>query len=216
MPSLHEKMKVSVNYEAHISEAELMLLSTVLGEELHIANPVVWCAELATSHSKIVVLPEEVPTPDKEHPYGTVDRIKISIAGASTSSTSSGPLQRLGTVQAVEVISTVVAFTRVKKYPSQNLAGVTLPASTGYGYIYHHPDQLEALQIAFPEEDALVSLDMGVKFVTDNNPNVILYTSGYFVHAAFDGLSDQIWKTSNSYRCYPLQRRLMQAHGHLN
>jgi hypothetical protein len=211
-----ETQKRTVYYEAHIPEAELMLLATVPGEELHIVTPVVWCAELSTLKSKILVRPEEVLTPDREHPHGTVDRIMISTPAGSTASSSSSPQQSLGIVRAIEVISTIVAFTPVENYPPQNLLGVTLPASAGYGYIYYHPDKLRALQTGLLEEEASVSLDVGIKFVTDSNPNVILYTSGFFVHASFDGLPDQIWKTSNSYQCYPLQYRLMRAHGHPN
>jgi len=201
-----------VFYEALISDAELRLLSALIGEPLSITTPIVWSVQLSTPKATIGVNPDEILTPDKEHPRGTVDRIMITMDSAPPAKSNFRTSNKnLGKVREVEIVSTVVAFSPVRKFPPQDFLGTTLPASTGYGYIYYHPLQLNSLNICVGEEDALVLLDMGIKFVTDRHPSVFLFTRGYFVNAVFDALPDEDWAMSDSFECCSLRERLDQG-----
>jgi hypothetical protein len=202
-------------YQAIISRPELVSLEGLLGNPLDIVVPVVWCAELRTPKAFIRVSPVEVATPDTEHPHGTADRPSITMEmeeASFTNGETGTSLEQLGTVHNVNIISTLVSFSSISMFPERKIAkGVRLPASEGYGFVYYHPSQFEAARAQIADKNALIMFDVGMELVTERFPSIVLYTSGFFVNASFDGLPDQDWGKLGAYVRRPLQRLLARG-----
>jgi hypothetical protein len=202
-------------YQATISRPELASLEGLLGEPLDIVLPVVWCAELRAPKALIRVSPKEVATPDADHPRGTADRPSITTEEASfMNGERRAFVEQLGTVLDVNIISTLVSFSPIAMFPAMEiLKGVTLPASKGYGFVYYHPSQFEAARAQFAEKNALIVFDVAIELVTKRYPSIVLYTSGFFVNASFDGLPDRDWVKLGTYVRRPIQRLLARGTG---
>src|SRR5262249_8721986 len=140
----------------------------------------------------ISVVPEEVATPDDEHPLGDVERPLVRLDTDSQRPEMARLLaDRLGKVRHVNVISTFTGFSEVVNCEPQELIhGVTLPRSKGYHRLY--------FSHAEPNHGALIDLDVAVEIVTDNCPGLVFYTRGYFIHTSTSGLPpDEPWVTSD-------------------
>ena len=60
-------------------------------------------------------------------------------------------VEQLGTVQDVNIISSLVSFSPIALFPEMEIAkGTMLPASEGYGFVYYHPSQFEAARAQLP------------------------------------------------------------------
>jgi len=121
-------------------------------------------------------------------------------------------VERLGTVQDVNIISTLVSFSPMAMLPEMEIVkGVTLPAGEGYGFVYYHQSQFEVARAQLGR--ALIVFDVAIELVTMRYPSIVLYTSGFFVNASFDGLPDQDWVKLGTYVRRPLQRLLTRGNG---
>jgi hypothetical protein len=202
-------------YVAAVSQPELGSLAGLVGESLNIVMPVVWCAELRTAEVLIRIRPEEVMTPDTDHPRGAVDRPMIITEIASAANhRPEARIEPLGIVHDVNIISTLVSFSPTEIFPEQQLVqGVMLPASKGYSLIYQHPSRLEVARALLPEDNALVMLDIAIELVTDHYPSVVLYTRGFVVDANLNGLPDSDWAKIDTYARHSL-KTLLSRHAH--
>jgi hypothetical protein len=203
-------------YQATISHPELASLEGLLGNPLDIVLPVVWCAELHAPKALITVSPEEVATPDADYPHGTADRPSIMTKEASLMNGEPAPsVEQLGTVHHVNIISSLASFSPKQMLPEMEIAkGVMVPASEGYGFVYYHPSQFDAARAQLSEKNALIVFDVAIELVTKRYPSIVLYTSGFFVNASFDGLPNQEdWVKFGTYVRRPLQRLLARGSG---
>jgi hypothetical protein len=196
-------------YEAGLPETELVMLRRLLGAPLDALIAGAWDAELRTSDLVIRVLPDEVSTPDSDHLTGTVDRPMIRMETVTRSANDQPILvERLGTVEDINIISTLVTHSVTQAVPEQQIRSATIPAGTAYQEIYHHPSRLTELQALLPRERALIALDKAVELVTERYSSIVLYTRGYFIIASLNGLPDQEWANMDVYERRSLRGRL--------
>lgn len=124
-------------------------------------------------------------------------------------------VEQLGTVQDVNIISSLVSFSPIAMFPEMEIAkGTMLPASEGYGFVYYHPSQFEAARAQLAEKNALIVFDVAIELVTKRYSSIVLYTRGFFVYASLDGLPDrEAWVKFGTYVRRPLQRLLARGSG---
>lgn len=94
-------------YNVKLSEDELSLLASFIGRPIDRVCTDDWAAEFQSGRTVISVVPEEVATPDDEHPLADVDRPLVRL----DTDTQRPKMPRLlanhlGTVRTVNVIST--------------------------------------------------------------------------------------------------------------
>ena len=95
--------------------------------------------------------------------------------------------ERLGLIRAVNVISTLTAFSPVMDIAPEMILGVQLPARQGYGYVYFPPARREDAEREVGA-GSLVELDIAFELVADRCPSLVVYTRGFFVFASPVGL----------------------------
>jgi hypothetical protein len=178
-----------VRYAVKLSAEELDALAALVGKPLDRVAADGWAAELRSGASVLSVVPEEVPTPDSEHPHGDVERPLLQLDGVPALAEACSVLgERLGLVRAVNVVSILVGFTPVVDCPAEELlAGVVPPPSRGYGWTYFPPGQREQAEREVGP-GALVDLDIAFELVCDGCPSLVLYTRGYFIQVSLEGL----------------------------
>ena len=194
-------------YSVKLSIEELAALGALIGQPIDQVTTNGWSAELHSGELRQAVIPAEVSTPDSDHPHGVVERPMLSLDGQSLVAGSSSVLAKnLGTLRAINAISTLVAFTPVVDCPAvEILPGVVLPPSRGYGMKFFAPNELAQAQRIVGCE-ALVDLDIAFELVCDLAPSVVIYTRGYFVHVSVLGLpTDEEWVASNAYVRRPVR-----------
>jgi len=119
-------------YIAAVSQPELGSLAGLVGESLNIVMPVVWCAELRAAEVLIRIRPEEVMTPDTDHPRGAVDRPMIITEIASAANhRPEASIEPLGIVLDVNIISTLVSFSPTEIFSELARAGSYAPREQG-------------------------------------------------------------------------------------
>jgi hypothetical protein len=189
-------------YEVKLSPPERELVASLVGKPLDRVTTDRWAVELRSGASAIRVVPEEAATPDAEHPQGDVDRPSLqAISDLSSAKDDILVAEGLGIVRAANVISTLITFSPVVDCTGEEIApGVRMPDSTGYGYVYHHPDQRKDAESAVGG-GAVVDLDIAVELITDNRPSVVIYTRLFWVLSSLDGLpTDEDWVAVEAYK----------------
>jgi hypothetical protein len=195
-----------VRYGVKLSGEEVAALATLVGTPLDQVAVDGWAAELRTETSVVYVVPEEVPTPDAEHPHGSVERPRVQVDGKAALADSYSVLrERLGLVRAVNVVSILVGFTPMIECPPDELRpGGALPASQGYGWRYFPIGQREQAEREVGA-GALVDLDVAFEIVCDGCPSLVVYTRGFFVQVSPQGLpADEDWVAPGAYTRRPV------------
>lgn len=198
-------------YKISLTDSERELLADLVGHRLDFVRSDGWSALLRSGDIGLHAVPEEVATPDTEHPGGDVERPLVKIAeDPDVIGSDRTVAEDLGLVISVNVISILVSFSPVKDFPPEEiLPGVLLPASKGYGWIYYPPGLLVQAQLEAGADSALIQLDRAFELVTESYPSVVFYTRGYFLRVSIDGLPEQEdWVRFDSYVRQPIQRDL--------
>jgi hypothetical protein len=193
-------------YEVKLSLPECELLASLVGKPLDRVTTDRWAVELRSGASAIRVVPEEVATPDAEHPQGDVDRPSLqAISDFSSAKDDIIVADRLGVVRGVNVVSTLISFSPVVECRGEEIAlGVLMPDSTGYGYVYHHPDQRGEAERAVGA-GAVVDLDIALELITDKHPSVVIYTRAFWMVTSIEGLpGDEEWVAKRAYERRPV------------
>lgn len=195
-----------MRYEVKFSTAELDALAGLIGSPLDRVATDGWAAELRCGRAVFTVVPEEVPTPDADHPGGDVERPMLQLDGElQIAESSSVVAENLGVIQAVNVVSILIGFTPVVDCPAEEIApGVVLPPSQGYGWTYFPPRQWQQAEQQVGA-GALVDLDRAFELVCDGCPSLVVYTRGYFVQVSLMGLpAGEDWVAFGTYVRHPL------------
>ncbi len=190
-----------MRYEAKLSAAEFGALADLIGSPLDRIAADGWAAELRCGRAVLPIVPEEIPTPDADHPLGDVERPMLRLDGVAQLADSCAVVgERLGLVRAVNVISILVGFTPVIDCTAEEiLPGVVLPPSRGYGWTYFPPEQREQAEREVGS-GALVDLDVAFELVCDGCPSLVVYTQGYFVRVSLKGLpAGEDWVAFGTY-----------------
>jgi hypothetical protein len=187
-------------YEVKLSLAECDLLASLIGQPLHRVTTDGWAAELRTGTALLRVIPEEVATPDAEHPHGDVERPLVQAAAEPLPPEPAKVVgEGLGVVRAINVLSTLVGFSPVVDCPPEELVpGVVLPACKGYDRVYYPPERREEV-VRKTGVAAVVDLDIGFELVADGCPSLVVYTRGFFVEASLQGLPAEEWVSFGAY-----------------
>lgn len=195
-----------MRYAVKLSSAELDALTGLIGKPLDRVAADGWAAELRSGASVLLAVPEEVPTPDADHPHGNVERPMLRLDGETSPADSYNVLgERLGVVRAVNLISALVGFTPVVDCPAQEFRpGVVLPPSRGYGWTYFPPGQRGQAEREVGA-GALIDLDVAFELVCDGCPSLVVYTRGFFVQVSLQGLpASEDWVAFGTYIRRPL------------
>ena len=188
-------------YAVKLSPGECGLLASLIGQPLERVGTDGWAVELRAESTLLSVIPEEIPTPDAEHPYGAVERPMVQ-AGLEPLPPEHAKVvgERLGLVRFVKVVSTLMGFSPVMDCPPEEITpGVVLPASRGYGWVYYPPRQREQAEQE-AGAGAVVDLDIAFELATDEHASLVVYTRGFFVQVSLQGLpSDEEWVRLGSY-----------------
>src|SRR5207244_3325363 len=115
-----------------------------------------------------------------------------------------------GIVREASVLSTLVSFSPVAPFPPTELIpGVVLPAHTGYGYVYYHPEDRNIASRSVAEQNTLINVDIALELVTDKGSRIVLYTHGYFVNISVSGLPNEAWAQNETFS----RRHLLHSGG---
>jgi hypothetical protein len=185
-----------MRYKVGLTASERELLAVLIGQQLAFVRADGWSAVLQAGDIGLDVVPEEVPTPDTEHPVGDVERPLVRLVQEPDLMRHGQRIvESAGLVRAVNIISVLVSFSPVVECPPTELRpGVVLPTSNGYGWIYHPPALLADAETEAERDSALVELDIAFELVTELHPSVVFYTRGYFVCVSANGLpEDEDW-----------------------
>jgi hypothetical protein len=172
-----------MRYRALLTTDEARRAASLIGEPLHRVLTDGWAARLELASASLSIVPEEVPTPDDEHPLGDVDRVKVVPSSPDEKWDGATCLvANAGLVSSVSVGLATVTFSQSKKVPPSTVRGVTVPAGVGYDWVFVHPD--EAPRIS--GTGAVVELDVALAFIT-NRHRILFSTNAHFVEAVVDG-----------------------------
>jgi len=173
-----------VRYEVRLSNEELRSLRRLLGTTIRAVTTDGWSIQVFTSEGSLQFEPEEVSTPDRDHPHGDVTRPRLMEAAAQhTGATPLKPVAvNLGVVREIRIHSTRASFEPPRE--EQAIAfpnGAVLSPGIGYGLVLSLPGPQRS---APPEHVAVVYLDIGVELLTEAGASVLIYTTGigFFVH----------------------------------
>ncbi len=196
-----------MRYAVKLTVAELDALAALIGLPVDRVTADGWSAELRAGALLIPIIPEEVPTPDADHPHGDVERPMLRLDGGPVLFESGTVLgENLGVVRAVNVISILVGFTPVVDCPPEEIVpGVVLPQSRGYGWTYFPPWQRDGAEQEVGA-GALVDLDVAFELVCDGCLSLVVYTRGFFVQVSPQGLPEtEDWVAFGTYVRRPLR-----------
>ena len=176
-------------YRARISPEELALLARLQGSTLRAVQTGPMEVRLLLDFGTLEFNSEEIPTPDREHDTADVDLLRVhevltpAIKGDFDEQVWEGETE----VRQIDVLRIILSFSPVIKMPPENLLGVTIPESLGYGCVYHRPN-LDSAELKYIEtadgERAFVDLDAGIEVTTSRNMAFVLYTWGDFVQVS--------------------------------
>jgi hypothetical protein len=195
-----------MHYRVKTPPSELNHLVSLIGQPLDGVAVDGWSAELRSGTVRLKVVPEEVATPDADHPTADVERPMIRLDDSPTSGENGDVVaERLGLVRAVNVFSILVGFSPVVDCPAQEiLPGLVLPPSRGYGCVYFAPEKREQAEIEVGD-GSLVDLDRAFELVTDECTSLVVYTTGFFVRVSLQGAPvDEDWVKLGTYTRRPL------------
>jgi hypothetical protein len=197
-----------VLYEVRVPAHELRLLERLGGAELLSICDRSWEVELESEGFRLVVLPDEVATPDEEHPDADVVRFKVIESERSAPEAQGRVLCRdLGRVVSIGVLFSVCSFGPVTSEVAGELLGFPLPGGRAYGAIFHTATQLQAVARELGESRAVVGIDLGLDLVTERCPRLVLYTSGFFVRASVGQLpAEEGWGQPQGFACRLIYR----------
>ena len=193
-------------YTVKLSAAELDALVALIGTPLDRVAADGWAAELCCEATILSIVPEEVSTPDADHPHGDVERPTLRLDGEPVLAESCFILgERLGLVRAVNVVSILVGFTPEVDCPAEEIIpGVMLPPSRSYGWTYFPLGQREQAEREVGE-GALVDLDVAFELICDRCPSLVVYTRGFSVRVSLEGLpAHEDWVAFGTYGRHPV------------
>ncbi len=132
----------------------------------------------------VSVVPEEHLTPDDAHPHADVSRPSFQEQPTRPSDSEIDAVD-LGTVREIRITSATLEWSPIEQIPASD----ALPAHVGYDAVF-----VESSSPNRPE-DAQVSVDVCVSFVTDSSRVVHVFTDGfsYFARLAIDEQPDEGW-----------------------
>jgi hypothetical protein len=196
-----------MRYAVKLSAAEQGALAGLIGLPLDRVTADGWGAELRSGASVLRVVPEEVPTPDADHPHGDVERPMLRLDREVSLAESCNILgEGLGLVRSVNVISILVGFSPVVDCSAVEMVpGVVLPPSQGYGWTYFPPERCEQAEREVGM-GALVDLDVAFELVCDGCRSLVVYTHGFFVRVSLQGLpASEDWVAFGRYARRPVR-----------
>ncbi|QDT50261.1 hypothetical protein Pan258_43180 [Symmachiella dynata] len=170
-----------MRYDANIPEMERQRLALLIGRQLMAVSTDRWAVQLATDTFDVLIIPEEIATPDDDHECADVTRPKLIEPVESEFETiASG----LGTMTSLWILSTVVVFSPPRIGNSITSNDATIPEGIDYGPIFSHPLQPPSVNPA----QAIVDLDIAFEIGTDTDQRIIVYTDGcgFFVYTAIN------------------------------
>ena len=183
-------------YDVKIPETELDELAKLIGKPLDILSMSGYDVILQSDKRVLRINPEEVATPDKEHPYADVERPLIERKVHTP--TADGELmvsKQLGCIQTINILSVLISFSAPSFGPAIVLPNeAVIPEGMEYGWTYFHPRDKRSLITKLGDDQALVDLDIGFELVTTKHSSVTVCTSGYFILVCQNGLpEDEEW-----------------------
>ena len=170
-----------MQYDARIPEIERQRLARLIGRQLMAVSTDRWAVQLATDTFDLLIIPEEIATPDDDHECADVTRPKpIEPVESEFETIASG----LGTMTSLWILSTVVVFSPPQNGNPITINGATIPGGIDYGPQFSHPSQRPTVNPA----QAIVDLDIAFEICTDADHRIIVYTNecGYFVYTAIN------------------------------
>lgn len=175
---------------AKLTGVEQHQLADLAGQPLDEVAADGWCVTLRCRRSVLRVDPFEVHTPDEQHPFATVARVRVSPLSGSIHEGQRLVASALGNVLSVHVLSVLVSFSPpTQGRPIQLPGGTTIPEGVDYHWIYHDPLQKQRRN-PHSGTRAIVDLDIGVAIATQTCASLVLYTRGFFVVVSTAGLPD--------------------------
>ena len=183
-----------MNYVSRLSEAERGYLAALRGRSLLSVATDGWAAELATRHGALRFEPQQMRTPDPEHPIAVVARPQVlAMAAPSESETLREVGRDLGPIERVSVHSTVVTFSKPEKVKKARLEGVVVPPGISYEPRFRRPSGPGDLEVE--GKGAVVTLDVAVEIRTAAH-EALVYTdgTGLFVSLQLDGRPSPGWE----------------------
>ncbi len=189
-------------YSAKVSLEEERILTSLRGQEIRSIRGDGWSLEVESSRTLLVVVPEEIATPDALHPHGDVERSTIKLIPESKlEGQNLLEPDNSSIVQSVGVLSVLISFTPPQRErPTKLLGKVMLPEHVSYGWMYFEPQDICEIQNMTDQEDiALIDLDIGFQLTFAGRPTVVIYTQGFFAVASLNGLPNEDWVKLNRY-----------------
>lgn len=182
-------------YDVKIPDSEIDELVNLIGRPIDIVSKG-WDVVLLSDDRVLRITPEDVATPDKEHPYADVDRPMVK--KELHSPTVDGELnasRKLGCLRTINLLSVLISFSALSVGPAIVLPNeAVIPEGMRYGWDYFNPKDKRSLVTMLSDDQALVDLDIGFELVTTRYPSVTVYTRGFFVMVCQNGLpEDEEW-----------------------
>jgi hypothetical protein len=166
--------------------AERELLRRLVNDGLVAVVQGGWAATIVHESGCLAVMPEEVPAPDREHPYAEVTRVKVEEVGHSEIEEGDMFGTGFGRVRAIFVLNAICSFGKVTIEGPDNLLGVALPPGRSYETEYH--ERSEGLLENQSADRSMVDVDLGLELVTELGPNIVLFAAGFFVRSSIGQL----------------------------
>ena len=180
-----------MRFDARIPDPELRQLASLIGRRLTAISTDRWAVQIATDDFSILIIPEEIATPDNDHKCADVTRPKPAEPVDSAMETIAS---ELGTITSVSVFSTVVVFSPSRTGKPIEINGVTIPEGVEYGPVFSHPSRPPRIN----SDQTVVDLDIAFELQTDANNRITVYTDGcgFFVYASVneDPISPTIYQ----------------------
>ncbi|UCF96945.1 MAG: hypothetical protein JSV89_17475 [Spirochaetaceae bacterium] len=174
-----------------LTDEERSRLAGLVGRSLKVITANTWSAEIRCPDFSLNIEPEEVATPDHEHPLADVERPKV-LAGSSSRLLKDIEYivaEDLGCVIAVNIFRVLVSFSPCTRGPAIKLRkGGEIPEWIEFGWIYHKPSEREQAIQEISGTQALVDLEIGFELVTRKCPSIVFYTIGFFIGVSVGAL----------------------------
>ena len=178
-------------YDVKLADEERSRIAGLVGRSLKVITANTWSAEIRCPDFSLNIEPEEVATPDHEHPIAVVQRPKV-LAGSSSRFLKDIEYivaEDLGCVIAVNIFRVLVSFSRGRPGPAIKLPmGGEIPEGIDFGWIYYKPSEREQAIQEISRTQALVDLEIGFELVTRNCPSIVFYTIGFFIGVSVGAL----------------------------
>ncbi len=169
-----------LRFDASIPDLERRRLASLMGRRLCAVRTDRCAVDIATDTFAVGVVPEELATPDDDHPHADVTRPRtvdsVDLQQFETIASE------LGSVTSVAILSTVVLFSPPQMGRPVSIGGVEIPEGIEYGPVFWHPSRRPHMNPG----QAVVDLDIAFELQTDANNRLTIYTDGcgFFVYAS--------------------------------